>query len=82
MKHDHTDHEPAAQEDAKGHGAHGGHGRWAMIACCVPMLLIAVAIAVSGAGLGFLVIAAMCTLMMAMMMGGMSRGGDDGEERR
>jgi hypothetical protein len=50
--------------------------RWAMIACCIPMLIIAALIALSGAGLGFLIIAIMCTAMMAMMMGGMS-GGDD-----
>lgn len=23
-----------------GHGGHGGHGFWAMVACCVPMLVI------------------------------------------
>lgn len=55
-----------------------GHGRWMMIACCVPMLAIAVAIAASGAGFGFLIVAVMCTAMMALMMGGMSDG-DDGE---
>ena len=59
-------------------GKHG-HGRWMMIACCVPMLVIAVIIALSGAGLGFLFVAVMCTLMMAMMMGGMSHGGKGGE---
>ena len=42
--------------------------RWAMIACCIPMLVIAALIALSGAGLGFLLIAIMCTAMMAMMM--------------
>ena len=53
----------------------GGHGHWMMIACCIPMLLIAVAIAISGAGWGFLLIAVMCTAMMAAMMAGMSGGG-------
>lgn len=52
-----------------------GHRRWMMIACCVPMLAIAAIIAINGAGLGFLVVAVMCTVMMAVMMGGMS-GGD------
>lgn len=50
---------------------HGGH-RWMMIACCVPMLVIAVVIAATGAGLGFLVAAVMCTAMMFLMMGAMS----------
>lgn len=59
----------------------GGHGRWMMIACCVPMLAIAVALVATGvAGAGFLVIAVMCTAMMALMMVGMSggQGGGDG----
>ena len=57
---------------------HGGHSRWMMIACCVPMLAIAVVIAASGAGFGFLVVAIGCTLMMALMMGGMPHGGGGG----
>lgn len=51
-----------------------GHSRWAMIACCVPMLAIAVAIAVAGAGIAFLIIALACTAMMAAMMRGTSEG--------
>lgn len=66
-----------------GHGPHepdsskgsGGHGRWMMIACCVPMLAIAAIIAISGAGLGFLAIALVCTALMVLMMGSMSHGG-------
>ena len=27
-------------EEGDGHGGHGGHGFWAMVACCVPMLVI------------------------------------------
>lgn len=43
-----------------------------MIACCIPMLVIAVALVVTGvASVSFLFFAVMCTLMMAMMMGGM-----------
>lgn len=53
----------------------GGHSRWMMVACCVPMLAIAIAIAASGAGFGFLIVAVMCTVMMAAMMSGMHRGG-------
>ena len=49
------------------------NGRWMMIPCCVPMLVIAVALVATGvAGVGFIFVAVICTLMMAMMMGGMS----------
>jgi len=51
-----------------GHGGHGGHG-WMMIACCIPMLVIAIALVATGAvGFGWLFGALMCTAMMAMMM--------------
>ena len=56
-------------------GSHGGHSRWMMIACCIPMLAIAVVLVATGvAGVGFIVVAVMCTAMMALMMGGMSHG--------
>lgn len=55
--------------------AKGGHGRWMMVACCVPMLAVAVALVASGVvGAGFLIVAVMCTAMMALMMVGMSGG--------
>lgn len=65
-----------SEEAGEADGAGGGHSRWMMIACCVPMLAIAVVVALSGAGFGFLIIAVMCTAMMALMMGGMSHGDD------
>ena len=47
-----------------------------MIACCIPMLVIAVALFASGTvGAGFLLVAVMCTAMMALMMRAMP--GDD-----
>jgi hypothetical protein len=56
------------------HG-HGGHG-WMMIACCIPMLVIAgVLVATGAASPGFLVVAVGCTVMMAFMMRGMGHGG-------
>ena len=59
---------------AGGHG-HGGHG-WMMIACCIPMLVIAgILVATGVASPGFLFVAAGCTLMMALMMRGMGHGG-------
>ena len=59
------------------HGGHGGHG-WMMIACCIPMLVIAVILVATGiASPGFLAVAVGCTLMMALMMRGMGHGGGD-----
>jgi hypothetical protein len=53
----------------------GGHGHWLMIACCVPMLVIAVALVATGvAGAGFVIAAILCTAMMGAMMFGMSSG--------
>ena len=69
MNHDHT-------SQGQKSGRHAGNG-WMMIACCVPMLVIAVALVATGVvGVGFIVFAVMCTLMMALMMRGMHGGGD------
>ena len=60
--------------DRDEHAGHTGHG-WMMIACCIPVLVLAltlVATGVVGAGLLFGVI--MCVVMMAMMMRMMSGG--------
>jgi hypothetical protein len=58
------------------HGGHGGHG-WMMIACCIPMLAIAVILVATGAASPtFLFAAVGCAVMMAMMMRGMGHGGD------
>lgn len=52
----------------------GGRGHsWMMIACCIPMLAVALALVAAGVvGPGFLLIAVGCTVMMALMMRGMS----------
>jgi hypothetical protein len=51
-----------------------GHG-WMMIACCIPMLVIAVILVATGiVGASFLVAAIACTLMMALMMRAMGHG--------
>lgn len=56
-------HEPAQQQ---GHGR--GHGLM-MLACCVPMLLIAFALVATGAaGAGAIFYALLCSAMMAAMM--------------
>ena len=54
---------------------HGGHG-WMMIACCVPVLLIAFALVAAGVvSVGFLAAALACTAVMALMMRGMDHAG-------
>ena len=55
--------------------SHGGHG-WMMIVCCIPMLIIAVALVATGAvSASFLLFAIGCTVMMALMMRGMNHMG-------
>ena len=59
------------QDDERGHGGHD----WMMIACCIPMLVIAIVLVATGvASAGFLLVAIMCTALMWMMMRGMSGG--------
>jgi len=49
-----------------------------MIACCIPMLLVAGALVATGvAGPATLLVAIGCTVMMALMMRGMGHGGGD-----
>lgn len=65
-------HEP---DDSNG-CVHRRH-HWMMLACCIPMLVIAVALVAAGvARPSFLLVALMCTVMMAAMIRGMdSEGG-------
>ena len=59
-------------------GATARHS-WMMIACCVPMLAVAVALVLTGVvSPGFLVVALVCTAMMAMMMRGGGHSGGPG----
>jgi len=78
----HADHEtnrPAVQQ-GHDHGGHTGHS-WMMMLCCVPMLVIVFALVASGTGgVGTIVLALGCTLMMAMMMGGMGGHGHGGRK--
>ena len=53
---------------------HGRHGLM-MIVCCIPMLLIAGVLVLTGVlSAGFLLVAVACTAMMALMMTGMNDG--------
>lgn len=74
MNHDHHTHTDRAGDEE---GQHGGH-RLMMIACCIPMLVIAVALVATGVvSAGFLLVAVACTALMMFMMRDMS-GGDKG----
>src|SRR5581483_1365171 len=67
----HQAEDPASRHDPEHHSGHHGHG-WMMIACCVPMLALAVILVATGAvSPGFLLVAIGCMAMMALMMRGM-----------
>jgi len=56
---------------------HGGQ-HWMMLACCIPMLLVAVALVVTGVvSAGAIVYALVCVAMMGVMMAGMGHGHGD-----
>ncbi len=58
-------HESGHDEDGGG----GGHSHWMMIACCVPMIAVAVGLVLAGVvSAGFLIIAIGCLVIMAVMM--------------
>ena len=66
-----TDLEPRSPHAGMTHDRHGGH-HWMMIACCIPMLVIAAALVITGvANASAIVFALTCTAMMAVMMAGM-----------
>ena len=53
----------------------GGRHGLMMIACCIPMLAIAIVLVATGvAGVSFIFAAVACTAMMALMMRGMNHG--------
>lgn len=61
-------HDPTTAPGRDGEAKHGGHGLMMML-MCLPMLLIAGFLVVSGvAGTGGLVAAVLCMTMMAAMM--------------
>jgi hypothetical protein len=62
-----------------GHGGSGsGHG-WMMVLCCIPMIVIAVALVATGVvGIGFVLVALACLAMMALMMRGMDHSDGQG----
>ena len=71
----HDDEAPGREETGRDPGH--GHHRWMMIACCIPMLVVAVTLVATGVvGSGFIIAATICVVMMALMMGAMSHGGD------
>jgi len=66
---------PVTAKDTEEHAGHKGHN-FMMIACCIPMLVIAVVLVATGiVSAGFLLYAVVCLGMMFMMMKMMDRGG-------
>jgi hypothetical protein len=62
-----TDHN-RPEHDVHGGMSHAGDG-WMMIACCIPMLIVAVALVATGVvGAGFILAALMCMAMMWLTM--------------
>ena len=58
------------------HDGHRGNHGWMMMLCCIPMVVIAVALVVTGvASASFVFTAVLCVGMMAMMMRGMNHRG-------
>ena len=69
----HLDHLPSSVPPP-GTAGHGGH-RLMMIACCVPMLVVAGILVFTGvAGYQAILVALVCTVVMAAMMFGMPGG--------
>lgn len=69
------DHTPSNELEESPTGAHGGHN-WMMMACCVPMIIISLALVVTGVvSVAFLLYAVACLLMMGAMMKMMDHSG-------
>ena len=69
--HSATETPPAMHEPDSGHGGHG----LMMMVCCIPMLVIAGLLVLTGvAGSGIILTALLCTAMMAAMMFAMPGG--------
>lgn len=65
---DRNRHLSAKRDHGLASGGHKGH-RMLMLLCCIPMLVIAVVLVVSGVvSAGFLITAGACTAMMFVMM--------------
>ena len=73
--HAHDQHNQARDLDNQpAPGPHAGH-RWMMIACCIPMLVVVVALVATGiAGTGAIIYAVVCLAMMWLMMKAMPDG--------
>lgn len=73
MPHHQSNDEHEIQEGTGGEEK-GGHGRWLMLACCVPIVAaVALLIAIGGMSVGFAVIALGCVAAMGGMMFVMAR---------
>lgn len=72
--HQPSDHFTADQQPPRGRPSRSHH--WIMLACCIPMVIVAIAMFATGtASPGLLLVAVVCTVMMALMMRGMDHAG-------
>ena len=70
----HEGHEGHEMGHEIGHEGHGGH-HWMMMACCIPMVIIVLALVATGTvSVGFILFAVLCVGMMALMMRAMDHG--------
>ena len=75
----HTPSGPPQQADGPGQQARHRRHRWMMVACCIPMLAVAVRLVAAGVvSAGFLLVAFECPAMMALMMRGMDHRAHEG----
>jgi hypothetical protein len=65
--------EGAEQQPSKTESGRG-RGHWLMMLCCVPMVIVAIALVASGTSLVPLLIALVCAALMAGMMLAVMRG--------
>ena len=66
---------PAAEDTQGPHAHHGARDHWLMWLMCLPMVLLVGALIATGRlGLGGLIYAAGCLLMMGLMMAWMNHG--------
>ncbi|HUZ42608.1 MAG TPA: hypothetical protein VMU68_14605 [Acidimicrobiales bacterium] len=69
------DHSPSDASTEMETGGHRGH-HWMMVACCIPLIVIAlVLVATNTVSATFLIYAVVCLIMMGAMMKMMDRGG-------
>lgn len=74
--------DPSEDHNPGAHDVHRGNHGWMLMLWCVPLVVFAVALVVTGvASAGFLFLAVLCLGMMAVMMWGMRHSGSGRVDR-